>query len=63
MTSNTPDELCRKSIFFTPARWQDLQNVMQDLDAHTPSLAIAELISRHKKGSANDRPTQPRPSN
>lgn len=58
---NATNEVFRKSIFFTEQRWLDLQDVMQDLRIHTPSLAIEELITRHirrnKKGSDNDRTT------
>lgn len=53
--TNTPADLFRKSVFFAPASWLDLQQVMLDFNADSPSLAIAALISMHKnnKGAVN----------
>lgn len=54
-------ELFRKSIYFTPSRWLDMQAVMADLNSSSPSLAIEQLITNYllnnnKKGAVNAQP-------
>lgn len=45
---NKPTILIRKSVFFTPDIWHDLQDLMTSLGVETPSLAVTALISIHK---------------
>lgn len=57
-----PDNMFRKSIFFTEDRWNALQQLMPLIGAQSPSIAIERLIEREMKrqqqgGTVNVRTT------
>lgn len=66
INTNTSTDLFRKSLYFSPQRWADLQAVMADMSVSSPSLAIEELVSSHiitktNKGAVNAQSTRHQP--
>lgn len=63
INTNTSADLFRKSLYFSPQRWADLQAVMADMSVSSPSLAIEELVISHiikktNKGAVNAQSTR-----
>jgi hypothetical protein len=43
---SAPANLTRRSVWFTDAGWTDLRELMSQLGATSPSIAIALLVSK-----------------
>jgi len=66
INKTTSTDLFRKSLYFSPQRWADLQAVMADMSVSSPSLAIEELVISHiitktNKGAVNAQSTRHQP--